>query len=144
MTLCFSLKVFIVRQGRRSLGYGFASFSALEEAEKAAKELSGKELDGRELNIQVASPQEAKKKQAAKKVSKEVSDRSGGLIFSLLTKYYRKMTKKSVVPSKKKRLTSYLPETILQKKKPRRQLLRMFLLKKPQKIFPLKILLRTK
>ncbi|KAG1493912.1 hypothetical protein G6F54_008251 [Rhizopus delemar] len=42
------LKVFIVRQGRRSLGYGFASFSSLEEAEKAAKELSGKELDGRE------------------------------------------------------------------------------------------------
>lgn len=65
------LKVFIVRQGRRSLGYGFASFSSLEEAEKAAKELSGKELDGREVNIQVASPQEAKKKQAAKKVSKE-------------------------------------------------------------------------
>jgi RNA recognition motif-containing protein len=46
------------RDTGRSRGFGFVTFSADEEAEKAVAALNGTELDGRTIKVDVAKPRE--------------------------------------------------------------------------------------
>ena len=46
----------IIHRGARSLGYGFVTFTTLEEAEKAVAATDKNEIDGRPINVEIAKP----------------------------------------------------------------------------------------
>ena len=48
----------IIKEGNRSKGFGFVTFSEEADAEKAVEELNEKELKGRKLTVNVAKERE--------------------------------------------------------------------------------------